>query len=63
MCGILGCDMQIWRVTQRLITGHGEHGNAYLVVEKTRNFSLSFTFNRVANGYLSHCTTSRKFAV
>jgi len=44
---MLGYELQISIVTQRLMAGHCEHSNVCLVVQKTRNLYLFFTINHV----------------
>jgi hypothetical protein len=42
---MLGYDLQISTVTQRVIAGHCVQGNVFWVVQRTRNFILSCTVN------------------
>ena len=44
---MLGYDVQVSRLTQRLMTGHWEHGNVCLVVQKTRDLYIFFKINHV----------------
>ena len=44
---MLGYELQISTVKQRLIAGHCEHGNVCLVVQKTRDLYIFFKINHV----------------
>ena len=60
---MLGYDLQISTITQRLITGHCEQGNVCLVVQMIKISLPPVQINTYQREYLMHCNTSRKVAV
>jgi hypothetical protein len=63
-CEMLGYDLQISTVTQRVVAGHCEHRNAYLVVQRG-HFFPSCTINHAVKQSVEalQCGTGRKVAV